>query len=354
MPKRRFNPPLLCVLLVLAGSACLRAQISLSITVGPPPIPVYVEPACPDNGFTFAPGYWALGENGYFWVPGTWVRIPQVGMLWTPGYWGWGGGAMMFHAGYWGPHVGFYGGVNYGFGYGGSGYEGGHWQGQNYYYNRSVTNVGGANITNVYNQTVVVNNSSRVSFNGGQGGLSAAPTPQDRAAEQDHHVAPTAEQNQQHQIASQNKQLLASANGGKPSVAATGRAGDFAHAVPAKAAGGPVSQEALKARPKSAAAPAGHPQQAAAPQHPQPAGHPQQAAAPQHPQPAAHPPQAAAPHPQPAAHRPPQAAAQQHPQPQVKAPQPQRASAPPPARPAPRPAPAAQKQAAPHGKPEHI
>jgi hypothetical protein len=214
--------------------------------------------------------------------------------------------------------------------------------------------VGGANITNVYNQTVVVNNSSRVSFNGGQGGLSAAPTPQDRAAEQDHHVAPTAEQNQQHQIASQNKQLLASANGGKPSVAATGRAGDFAHAVPAKAAGGPVSQEALKARPKSAAAPAGHPQQAAAPQHPQPAGHPQQAAAPQHPQPAAHPPQAAAPHPQPAAHRPPQAAAQQHPQPQVKAPQPQRASAPPPARPAPRPAPAAQKQAAPHGKPEHI
>ena len=70
MRNRLFNPPLACILLVLAGSACLRAQISLSITVGPPPIPVYVQPPCPDNGYTFAPGYWALGEDGYFWVPG--------------------------------------------------------------------------------------------------------------------------------------------------------------------------------------------------------------------------------------------------------------------------------------------
>ena len=26
------------------------------------------------------------------------------------------------NAGYWGPHVGFYGGINYGYGYGGVGY----------------------------------------------------------------------------------------------------------------------------------------------------------------------------------------------------------------------------------------
>ncbi len=98
-------------------------------------------------------------------------------MLWTPGYWGWGGAYMVFHTGYWGPQVGFYGGINYGYGYGGSGYEGGHWQGQHYYYNRAVTNVGSTHITNVYNQTVVVNNNTHVSYNGGQGGVSAAPSP---------------------------------------------------------------------------------------------------------------------------------------------------------------------------------
>ena len=32
-------------------------------------------------------------------------------------------------AGYWGPHVGYYGGVNYGFGYMGVGFAGGAWRG---------------------------------------------------------------------------------------------------------------------------------------------------------------------------------------------------------------------------------
>jgi hypothetical protein len=52
------------------------------------------------------------------------VLIPEPGFLWTPGYWGWGDGAFIFHEGYWGPHIGFYGGINYGFGYVGFGYEG--------------------------------------------------------------------------------------------------------------------------------------------------------------------------------------------------------------------------------------
>ena len=197
MRLRLFHPPLVCVLLAL-GAPFLSAQISLSITVGPPPIPVYEQPALPGDGYTWAPGYWAWGQDGYFWVPGTWVQIPAAGLLWTPGYWGWGGDGMVFHPGYWGTHVGFYGGVNYGFGYGGSGYEGGHWQGQHYYYNRAVNNVGSAHITNVYNQTVVVNN-TRVSYNGGQGGLSTAPTARERTADQEHHVPPTAEQTRQHE-----------------------------------------------------------------------------------------------------------------------------------------------------------
>ena len=64
-------------------------------------------------------GRYAAG--GYFWVPGTWVAPPRVGVLWTPGYWGFVGGVYALHAGYWGPHIGFYGGVNYGFGYVGNG-----------------------------------------------------------------------------------------------------------------------------------------------------------------------------------------------------------------------------------------
>jgi len=38
-------------------------------------------------------------------------------------YWGWGGNAFAWNEGYWGSTIGFYGGVNYGFGYGGVGYQ---------------------------------------------------------------------------------------------------------------------------------------------------------------------------------------------------------------------------------------
>jgi hypothetical protein len=60
------------------------------------------------------------GEGiGYYWVPGTWILPPEAGLLWTPGYWESEEGVYVFHVGYWGPHIGFYGGVNYGFGYDG-------------------------------------------------------------------------------------------------------------------------------------------------------------------------------------------------------------------------------------------
>jgi hypothetical protein len=89
----------------------------------------------------WTPGYWSYGDEGYFWVPGTWVEPPTVGLLWTPGYWGWGGNAFAWNEGYWGAQIGFYGGVNYGFGYGGIGYGGGYWNNGAFYYNRSVNNV---------------------------------------------------------------------------------------------------------------------------------------------------------------------------------------------------------------------
>jgi hypothetical protein len=241
---------LACCLLGLGAASTLAAQVSLSISVGPPPIPYYEQPVCPEDGYTWTPGYWGWGPNGYFWVPGTWVMAPEIGLLWTPGYWGWSGGSAMFHDGYWGSHVGFYGGINYGYGYNGSGFQGGYWQGRNFYYNRAVTNVSNTHITNVYNQPVPRNN-SHVAYNGGAGGVRAVPNQRDRAAEREHHVQPTPVQNQHHQSAGQNRDLLVSVNRGKPPVAATPRPGDFAHAMPAKGPGGRIPEATLKATPQT-------------------------------------------------------------------------------------------------------
>src|ERR1700685_4602261 len=180
------------VLLVLILPAIRFAQIGVIVSVNraPPELPVYEQPAIPGDGYLWTPGYWAWNDDdqGYFWVPGTWVMAPQPGFLWTPGYWATEGGAFMWHVGYWGPHVGFYGGVNYGFGYGGVGVEGGYWQGGHIFYNRSVMNVGTTNITNVYNKTVVNNVTvNRVSYNGGNG-VQARPTAAETAAEHEQHL----------------------------------------------------------------------------------------------------------------------------------------------------------------------
>src|SRR5208282_4820785 len=94
----RISRFLLLGVLLMAIPAFLFAQFGVSITIAPPALPVYEQP-----------------------------MVPSVGYLWTPGYWSWGGDAFAWNEGYWGQSVGFYGGVNYGFGYGGVGYEGGYW-----------------------------------------------------------------------------------------------------------------------------------------------------------------------------------------------------------------------------------
>jgi len=212
--------------LVVISPAPSFAQF-ISITIAPPVLPVYVQPALPAPGYIWAPGYWGYGGEGYFWVPGTWVLPPSVGLLWTPGYWGWREGVYAWNGGYWGPTIGFYGGVNYGFGYGGVGYEGGAWRGGVFSYNRTVNNFGSVNITNVYSKTVIVNNTSRVAFNGGTGGIAARPTPLEEAAMREQHVAATAMQTQHEHTASTTRENLASVNHGAPAVAATSKPGEF-------------------------------------------------------------------------------------------------------------------------------
>jgi WXXGXW repeat (2 copies) len=229
---------ILAFLLILAIPSTSSAQVAVGISVhiGPPALPVYAQPVIPGPGYLWTPGYWAYGPDGYYWVPGTWVLPPSAGLLWTPGYWGWAGGLYVWHGGYWGPHVGFYGGINYGFGFTGVGFAGGYWRGGAFFYNRAVTNVNTTIIHNSYHTEVVERGEvSHASFNGGTGGTTARPTPEEMRAENEHHVAPTTEQSQHEHAASTNREMLASANHGRPAVAATARPGEFRGAGAASA-----------------------------------------------------------------------------------------------------------------------
>ena len=244
----------LLIVLMFAVPAVSFAGIFISVGIAPPPLPIYSQPICPGAGYIWTPGYWAYGPDGYFWVPGTWVLAPQVGFLWTPGYWGWGGSAYLWHAGYWGPTIGFYGGVNYGYGYTGVGYAGGYWRNGGFYYNRSVNNINVTNIHNVYN-TRVVNNVTvnRVSYNGGTGGIRAEPTAAQRAAANERHIAATSTQVQHEQMASTDRAQLASVNHGRPTVAATPKPTAFHGAGVVTARNAPVTNNpAINARPNNA------------------------------------------------------------------------------------------------------
>ena len=206
-------------------------------------MPVYDQPPIPAPGYIWTPGYWAWDDDtGYYWVPGTWVLPPEPALLWTPGYWGWNDGVYAFHEGYWGPEVGFYGGVSYGFGYTGVGYEGGYWRGGAFFYNRTVNNISNVSITNVYNKTVVVNNTTNVSYNGGAGGTTAQATPQQIAAANQQHVPPTPQQTQHMQMAAKDPALSLNNNHGHPTVAATTHAAQLSGAgVVAAHPGTPVA-----------------------------------------------------------------------------------------------------------------
>jgi hypothetical protein len=124
--------------------------------------------------------------------------------------------------------VGFYGGVNYGFGYGGSGYQGGRWNGRVFNYNTTVNNVDRTVIRNVYTVKVVNNvNVTRVSYNGGPNGMKAEPTAAQQREQQVKHLEPTATQVEHEVKAQKTPTQKASVNHGAPQVAATDKAADF-------------------------------------------------------------------------------------------------------------------------------
>lgn len=225
----------------------------------PPALPDYSQPPAPGDGYIWTPGYWAWASSGYYWVPGAWVEPPYSGALWTPGYWGSSGGRYVFYPGHWGSHIGFYGGINYGFGYVGTGYEGGYWNGGHFYYNRDYNNVNQNVVHNVYTYQANRNeNTSRVSFNGGSKGVQRAPAPQEKAAWHEP-VAPRMTTQVQHAKTYQsNRQQFYTVNHGKP---------------PSPAVSKPVAAE-RNVRPEVPKAPA--------PRAPEKAARPQEKPAPSH------------------------------------------------------------------------
>ena len=190
----------------------------------PPPLPTYSQPPCPGEGYIWTPGYWSYSEAGYYWVPGVWVLAPYVGALWTPPYWDYYGGHYLWHAGYWGRHIGFYGGINYGFGYTGLGFYGGYWNQGAFVYNREVTNINLTVVRNVYSHPVVnYTPFNRVSFNGGRGGIGRQPVAAELAVRRENRIAPLPAQIQHVREAAVNRTQFATANRGRPATAALGR-----------------------------------------------------------------------------------------------------------------------------------
>jgi len=141
-----------------------------------------------------------------------------------------------------GPEVRFYGGVNYGYGYGGVGFGGGRWNGGYFNYNTAVVRVNTTIIRNTYiDRTVITNvNMNRMSYNGGQGGINVRPNQTQIAAEHQKRFGPANTQVKQERVASQDKAKFASVNHGTPVHAALAKPAasiaDFNHAVPAHGA----------------------------------------------------------------------------------------------------------------------
>jgi hypothetical protein len=184
----------------------------------PPPLPVYAQPAAPGDGYIWIPGYWARNAYGFYWVPGTWVLAPYVGALWTPGYWSYAGNVYRWSPGYWGPHIGYYGGIDYGFGYIGIGYVGGYWKDRHFYYNRAITRVDPVRVRYVYHHpsNAAYRHGPRVSYYGGPGGLRRGPDARERAAQRERHAPPLRVQTDLDRQAGRQREQFLSVNRGRP------------------------------------------------------------------------------------------------------------------------------------------
>ena len=218
-----------------------QVDVVISASVPPPALPIYAQPPIPGPGYIWIPGYWAWDGAEYYWVPGYWALPPAAALYWTPGHWAWddADNDYVFYAGYWGPTVGYYGGIDYGYGYTGEGYHGGYWRNRQFFYNKAVNNLGGLRIANVFSQPVPAAQPGGPGFNGGHGGTTVRPTQQQLAFAREHHIGPTPAQTQHVQLARQTPALRFNQNHGAPAIAATDKPGTFhgPHVIAASGAG---------------------------------------------------------------------------------------------------------------------
>ena len=229
MSNNPFTRTTLAVGLALMAPLAAWSAISVSVTIAPPPLPLYAQPPIPGDGYIWTPGYWAWdpASGDYIWVPGTWVMPPGVGLLWTPGYWAFIDGSYLWHRGYWGPQVGYYGGINYGYGYIGRGYDGGRWYRGHFRYNTAANNIPRGRVHDVYRAPVPQRPAHADSFIGGNSHWHSQPTAGQRRFEGGQHPDWTqAQQEHEHRAMVTPEQRMGN-NHGAPPTAATPRPGGF-------------------------------------------------------------------------------------------------------------------------------
>ena len=83
---------LICGLVIAVGLITIpvysreQVVVGVSVRIGPPPLPVYVQPVCPEPGYIWASGYWRWEGGQHVWVPGHWEH-PHPHMRWVPHHW---------------------------------------------------------------------------------------------------------------------------------------------------------------------------------------------------------------------------------------------------------------------------
>ena len=123
--------------------------------------------------------------------------------------------------------MGYYGGINYGYGYIGHGYDGGRWDRGHFRYNSAVNNIPAGRVNNVYRAPVPQRPVHAESFNGGNSPWHARPTASERRFEGAQHPNPTPAQMNHEQRAIGIPEQRMGSNHGMPPTAATPRPGGF-------------------------------------------------------------------------------------------------------------------------------
>ncbi len=54
---------LLIAMVALVLSSASFGQVRISVTFGPPALPVYEQPICPGEGYIWTPGFWAWSDD---------------------------------------------------------------------------------------------------------------------------------------------------------------------------------------------------------------------------------------------------------------------------------------------------